>query len=133
MAYLRPPWFTQHIFNPLAMRFGVGNAWTLSVPGRRSGEPKKVPVIPLDYDGARYLVSTRGDSAWVRNVRASNGAAEFGRSGNLQPVRLTDVPVEQRQPIIDAYREKVGGTVKGYFEKLPNPSDHPVFRIEQAQ
>ena len=132
MAYLRPPWITQHIFNPLLMRLGVANTWTLSVEGRRSGAPKKVPVVPVEHGDGRYLVSTRGESSWVRNARSANGAAQLGQRGKLESVRLIDVPVEQRQPIIDAYRAKVGGTVKGYFEKLPDPKDHPVFRIEKA-
>jgi len=29
-----------------------------------------------------------------------------------------------------AYRERLGRAVKGYFERIPDPADHPVFRIE---
>lgn len=27
-------------------------------------------------------------------------------------------------------RERLGRSVKGYFERIPDPADHPVFRIE---
>ena len=69
MAYLKPPLFAKRVFNPLAMRFGISGTETLVVPRRRSGEPQRVPVIPVDYQGARYIVSTRGESDWVRNLR----------------------------------------------------------------
>ena len=32
--------------------------------------------------------------------------------------------------MIAAYRAKVGREVDTYFKKLPDPSDHPVFRLE---
>jgi hypothetical protein len=31
--------------------------------------------------------------------------------------------------VIAAYRPAAGKTVARYFEELPDPSDHPVFRI----
>ncbi len=71
MAYDRPPLFVRSVFNRIAMATGVSGTMTLVAPGRRSGEPTRVPVIPVDHDGAPYLVSTRGESDWVRNVRAA--------------------------------------------------------------
>jgi len=129
MAYLKPPAFTRRLFNPLAMRFGIGGAETLSVAGRRTGEQRAVPVIPVDYDGARYLVSTRGETEWVRNLRAA-GTGELHKRGTAEPFRATEVPVDDRPPIIDAYRRVAGKTVTSYFAALPDPVDHPVFRIE---
>ena len=37
--------------------------------------------------------------------------------------------MEQRAPILAAYRIKAGKQVDGYFAKLPDPADHPVFRL----
>ncbi len=128
MAYLKPARFTQRFFNPLAMRLGLSGSATLVVPARRSGAPQRVPVIPLDHDGSRYLVSTRGESHWVRNLRAS-GTATLARRGSEQAVRATEVPVGDRAPIIAAYRAKAGKMVDGYFRSLPDPVDHPVFRL----
>ena len=73
MAYLKPPLLVRRMFNPLAARFGLVGVETVVVPGRRSGQPRKVPVRPLSYGGARYLVSTYGEAYWVRNIRASGG------------------------------------------------------------
>ena len=129
MAYLKPGAITRRIFNPLAMKLGFWNVETLVVPRRKSGEPQSVPVIPVEHEGARYVVSTRGESDWVRNLRAAGGG-ELKRKGEAQKVRVVELPVEERPPVIAAYRAKVGREVNQYFEKLPDPADHPVFRLE---
>src|SRR3954449_3008527 len=131
MAYLKPPLFAKRVFNPLAMRFGISGTETLVVPRRRSGEPQRVPVIPVDYQGARYIVSTRGESDWVRNLREAGGGEIESKAG-LEAFRAAEIPLEQRDPIIAAYREKAGKTVETYWKQLPDPKDHPVFRVEPA-
>ncbi len=87
MAYLKPGAITRKIFNPLAMKLGFWNVETLVVQRRKSGEPQSVPVIPLEHEGARYVVSTRGESDWVKNLRAA-GAGELRRKGEAQKVRV---------------------------------------------
>lgn len=129
MAYLKPPAFARRVFNPLAMRLGIGGSVTLVVPGRRTGRPLRVPVIPVEHDGARYVVSTRGESDWVRNLR-SVGHGELSTRRGSEPFQAVEVPEEEREPVIDAYRRRAGRTVTGYWKKLPDPADHPVFRIE---
>jgi hypothetical protein len=71
MAYLKPPWFTAKIFNKIAMATGISDTETLTVKRRGSGEPQKIPVLTVDVDGTKYLVSTRGESQWVKNMRAN--------------------------------------------------------------
>ena len=129
MAYLRPPLFTRAVFNKVAMRFGLAGAETLEVPGRRSGATQRIPVIPVEVDGARYVVSPRGETEWVRNVRAAGGFT-LVRKGNATKLRATEVPVAERNAILTAYRAKAGRTVTAYFEKLPDAADHPTFKVE---
>jgi F420H(2)-dependent quinone reductase len=83
MAYLRPPALTRRVVNRLAMRFSTGGVATLTVPGRRIGMPRKVPVIPVEVEGSRYLVSPYGESEWVRNLRAA-GRGELRRKGHAE-------------------------------------------------
>jgi len=128
MAYLKPGVVTRRIFNPLAMRLGAFGTSTLVVRRRRSGGEQTVPVIPLEHEGARYIVSTRGESDWVRNLRAAGGG-ELRRKGAAEAFTVTELPLEERPPVIAAYRAKVGREVQTYFEKLPDPADHPVFRL----
>jgi deazaflavin-dependent oxidoreductase (nitroreductase family) len=131
MTYLKPPAFTRHLANPLAMRLGGHGAATLTVPGRRTGEPRKVPVIPVDVEGRRYLVSPYGESDWVRNLRAA-GKGELSRKGQTESFRATEVPAEGRESVIARYREVAGRSVGPCFTKLPDPKDHPVFQVGQV-
>ena len=40
-----------------------------------------------------------------------------------------ETPAPERQPILTAYQKKAGRAVDGYFRKLPDPADHPVFAL----
>jgi hypothetical protein len=131
MAYLKPAPFVKHVFNPIARKFGMGGARELVVKRRNTGEEQKIPVIPVEHDGARYIVSTRGESDWVRNMRAAGGGELRGKSG-AQAFMAAEVPEAERGPIIAAYRVVAGKTVTAYWDKLPDDADHPVFRIEPA-
>ena len=131
MAYLKPPAFVRRVFNPLAMRFGIGGAQTLVVRRRTSGGEQVLPVIPVEHEGARYVVSTRGESDWVKNLRAA-GRGEIRRGQWSGSFTATEVPLDQREPIIATYRGVAGKTVEGYWEQLPDAADHPTFRIDQA-
>lgn len=124
MAYLKPPWFTAKVFNRMAMAFGIGGSATLTVTKRGSKESQQIPVVVPEVEGVRYLVSTRGESAWVRNVRA-DPHVRLGDSGYV----ATEVPVEQRAPIIAVYRPLAGKVVEGYWKQLPDDADHPVFAL----
>lgn len=128
MAYLKATALTRHVANPLAMRLGARGVATLTVVGRRTGDPRKVPVIPVEVDGNRYVVSPYGESDWVRNLRAAGGG-ELRSKGHTEVFRPTEVPVEERGPVIARYREVAGSHVGPYFTRLPDPRDHPVFRV----
>lgn len=128
MAYLKPPWFTAKVFNRIAMATGISNSETLSVTKRGSGEPQQIPVVTVDVGGTRYLVSTRGESQWVKNVRAHPTVTLASKSGAVT-YTAQEVPAPQRQPILTAYQHKAGRAVDGYFRKLPDPADHPVFAL----
>jgi hypothetical protein len=130
VAYLKPPAFVRKVFNPLAMRLGMGGSQTLVVPRRVSGGEQVLPVIPVEHGGARYIVSTRGESDWVKNLRAAGGRGQIRRGDWSGPFSATEIPVGEREPIIQTYREVAGKTVAGYWKKLPDPEDHPTFRIE---
>lgn len=131
MAYLNPALFTRRVFNPLAMRFGISGAVTLAVAGRRSGHEQTIPVIPVTVAGARYLVSPRGEADWVKNIRAAGGG-ELREKGKHERFRVSEIPVDERPLILTAYQQVAGQAVQGNFAALPDPADHPVFRIMSA-
>lgn len=113
------------------MRFGIGGATTLTVDGRKSGGPVSLPVVLAEQGGSRYLVSTRGETQWVRNLRAAGGKCGLKSKGKTELVQATEVPVAERAPIIAAYKRAAAQrAVGGYFKQLPDDADHPTFRIE---
>jgi len=128
MAYLKPPALTRHLANPLAMRLRARGVVTLTVVGRRTGEPHRVPVIPVEVDGSRYLVSPYGESDWVRNLRAA-GKGELRSKGRTEVFAASEVRVAERGDIIARYLDVAGNTVGPYFVKLPDARDHPVFLV----
>jgi deazaflavin-dependent oxidoreductase (nitroreductase family) len=131
MAYLKPPWFTVKVFNRIVMATGISNSETLTVTKRDSKEPQHVPVVTVEVGGTRYLVSTRGESQWVKNVRANPTVRLTDKSGTLTYV-ARETPTPQRQPVLTAYQKKAGRVVDGYFRKLPDPAAHPVFALTEA-
>lgn len=109
----------------------------LETRGRRSGRPSLVQLVVAQIGTERYLVSMLGENAdWVRNARASVGAAVL-RHGTSEKVRLEDVPVSQRAPILKAYLQVAPGTRPHFdvgrdaplaeFEKVA--ARYPVFRV----
>ena|SRR6478735_8558621 len=128
MPYLKPPAFTRKIFNPLAMKLGLANSHALTVDGRRSGQPHSVPVIPIELEGVTYVVGARGETEWVRNLRAA-GICALTLKGRGRSYDAIEVPVGERGPIIEKYREVAGRTVAPYWKKLPDDADHPVFHL----
>ena len=129
MAYLKPPWFVSKVFNRVAMATGLSGSETLEITRRRSGDTQRIPVLTVVVDGVRYLISTRGESQWVRNIRATPAVTLSTRAGGTR-FRATEIPVELRGPVLAAYRVKAGKTVETYFRSLPDPADHPVFALD---
>jgi deazaflavin-dependent oxidoreductase (nitroreductase family) len=128
--YVRPPWLVARVVNPLLMRLGL--VPTLAVRGRRSGTWRTVPVNVLEIDGATYLVAPRGETEWVRNLRASGGG-ELRRGGRREPFTAVELPDAEKPPILRAYLDRWGGQVKPYMTEPADPANHPVFRLELAR
>jgi len=113
---------------------------TLEAKGRRSGQVRSNPLNQVEYEGKRYLVSPRGESEWVRNLRAAGGEAVI-RHGGRQKVRLEEIAAEERAPILKAYLGENAMTTRQHFGIDPKAelaefeaiaARHPVFRIAAA-
>ena len=82
---------------------GPRNWVALEVPGRRTGRIISFPLVVANYDRQGYLVAMLGkDTNWVRNVRAADGRAVL-RHGRREAVRLEEVDVSARAPILRRY------------------------------
>ncbi|MEV6950636.1 nitroreductase family deazaflavin-dependent oxidoreductase [Streptomyces sp. NPDC051183] len=128
------------LFGKLA-RLGLSLAGSaeLSVRGRKSGQMQRIPVNPFTQGGDQYLVSARGHSQWVRNMRvAGGGELRVGRKVRAFTVTEVTDPAE-KAVILRGYLEKWGWEVNRFFQGVTAKSsdaelqatskDHPVFRI----
>lgn len=114
---------------------------TLEVVGRDSGRLHHTVLAVVTYDDRRYLVSMLGDnSEWVRNVRAAGGKA-FIKRGRLQAVRLAEIPLAERGPILKAWCQ-VATSGRNHIPVPPDApvsafeaiaSAYPVFRIDPGE
>jgi deazaflavin-dependent oxidoreductase (nitroreductase family) len=99
------------------------------VTGRVSGDPRQVAVTSVNMNGVKYLVSTRGESQWVKNIRA-NPNVTLTVKGKSTAYVAAEVPVQDRAPVIAAFRPMLGKLIVGrYFAKLPADADHPIFAL----
>lgn len=128
--YLKPPWMQRHVGNRIAPLFQRSVLSKLSVQGRRTGQWHTTPVAVLEHDGRRYLVSYRGESHWARNIRVSGQGRLLGK-GQTEDIAVVEVPVAERPPLLELYGERFGKfpTVGKVLSQLPDPADHPIFRI----
>ena len=121
----------------------VGPGWlvVLEMAGRRSTRAVSLPVVIAVFEGERYLVSMLGKEAnWVRNVRAAEGQAVLRRRGRRTVVRLCEVDVDRRAPILRAYLQRAfrarahipvsADASLADFERIA--SEYPVFQVSVA-
>jgi deazaflavin-dependent oxidoreductase (nitroreductase family) len=132
------------VFNPLMMlSMKLGKGWRgshiLEVPGRKSGKTQSVPVNPLDFDGKRYLVAPRGNTQWVRNVRAAGGGV-LRLGGRRERFTIAEIASEAKPPILRAYLKNWESETSKFFGGVTHESpddalaaisgDHPIFEIK---
>lgn len=118
------------VLNPIAVR--LGRTTVLGVRGRKSGKLLSIPMDPpFELRGTRYLVSPLGDTHWARNLRAA-GVADLRLGRHVEHVRAVELHGAERDAIVEAYANTITSGCLTYLRKLPDPADHPVFRIEPA-
>lgn len=142
--YLRPGWFTKNVFNRIVAgltRLGVSvlGSRVLEVRGRMSGEPRRVPVNLLILDGERYLVAPRGETQWVRNLRASGGEGALLLGRRREPFTAGELSDDDKARVLRAYLKRWNAEIGVFFKGVgPDAPDdelrriapgYPVFRL----
>lgn len=141
--YLEPDTFTRKVFNPLIAgltRLGI-SMWgsrVLAVRGRSSGEIRTTPVNVLPFEGERYLVSPRGTTQWVRNVRIA-GECDLRVGRRVETVRLEELDDAAKPEILRSYLRRWKWEVGQFFDGidadatdeqlLAIAAGYPVFRL----
>ncbi|MGC8514374.1 MAG: nitroreductase/quinone reductase family protein [Acidimicrobiales bacterium] len=145
--YRKPGWFTQHVFNRAVVALtraglSVWGSRILEVPGRKSGQVRRVPVNLLTLDDKQYLVSARGTGEWVRNVRAANGHLDLLVGRTRQRWVASELTDAEKPPVLRAYLRRWKAEVGVFFEGVNATSSdeelttagpkHPVFLLHAA-
>ena len=104
---------------------GVSIAGTraLRVRGRTTGKFRGVVVNVLTVEGVDHLVSPRGTTQWVRNVRAAE-VVEVGPRWRRRRLRAVEVEDSAKPDLLRRYLDKWYWEVKGHIAGLtPESSD----------
>jgi len=130
--YRAPGWFTRNVFNPLVAvltRHGVSVAGSrvLAVRGRTSGEWRTTPVNLLGLEGRRYLVAPRGETQWVRNLRAA-GTGELRVGKQAEAFRGRELADDEKVPVLRAYLKRWKAETGIFFEGTGADSSHDEIR-----
>ncbi|CAN5728777.1 nitroreductase family deazaflavin-dependent oxidoreductase [soil metagenome] len=144
--YLEPDWFTRNVFNRLIRRLtrmgvSVWGSRELWVRGRKSGELRSTPVNLLVVDGHRYLVAARGETQWVRNLRAAgSGELRVGRA--VEVFAYDEVADAEKAAILRPYLQRWKFEVGQFFDGVDASSTdeelvgvghrHPVFELRDV-
>lgn len=146
MPELRPPAWLKVVnaVNMGVQKLGIptGPVMVLTVPGRKSGEPRRTPVTPFDLNGGQYVIAGFPNADWAKNARAS-GTGTLTRGRKARQVALVELPADQAVPVLRAFPTNVPVGVGFYkrnglvvdgtpdeFESLAGRC--PVFRLEPA-
>jgi deazaflavin-dependent oxidoreductase (nitroreductase family) len=143
MARYEKPGLTKHVFNPLVslltnLGVSVRGSRILVVRGRKSGQIRTTPMNPLEIGGKRYLVTPRGETEWVRNLRAARGG-ELRLGRHREPIGVEELPDDLKPPILREYLRRWKMETGKFFDGVTAESPeselrriaprHPVFRV----
>jgi deazaflavin-dependent oxidoreductase (nitroreductase family) len=129
-------WRAGNAFVSVLARVGVGPIHLLTTRGSKSGRPHTIPVVPVDYDGKRWLVAPYGTVTWVHNVRATGQVRlRYGRATREYTTR--EVSAEEAGPVLKRYlaiatktRARFNATQDSPVEDFIAEADrHPVFEL----
>ena len=125
------------IMKPL-VRLGIGgrSTYLLTTTGRRTGRPRTTPVILVEDDTERWLVSPYGVVAWVHNVRAQPEVSlRHGR--RAEALHAEEVGAATAGPVLQRYVRNARVTAPFFYAKGDDPMEkfieeaprHPVFKL----
>ena len=109
----------------------IGKMSLLTTRGRRSGQPRTTPVWLAEYNGNRFLVSTYGQTNWVRNLRAA-GEATLTRGLRSERISVVEVGAREAAPVLQHFVSTIPAVVRSSFRVTPT-SPLPLFEQEVAR
>jgi deazaflavin-dependent oxidoreductase (nitroreductase family) len=113
--------------------------YILTVRGRKSGLPRSVPIVTLEHDGQRYLVSPYGIVDWVRNLRAA-GEASLRRGRRTEVLAAQELPPGEAARVLQEDIQGGNPFARNYGVTPESPLEdyeqvvlkHPVFLLQKV-
>lgn len=106
----RPPRYLKPMnkFMMAVQRLGIptGPAMVLTVPGRKSGQPRRTPMTPFDFQGGLYVVAGYPGADWAANARAA-GVGTLSRGRRSRSVRIVELSASEARPVLRAFPTEV--------------------------
>ncbi len=105
-----PPWLKpMNKVLMAAQRWGLGmkELPVLTLPGRRSGTPRRTPLTVLELDGRRYLLQGYPGADWVANLRAAGHVGTLSVGKRRERVRLVELPAAEALPVLRVWPVRI--------------------------
>jgi deazaflavin-dependent oxidoreductase (nitroreductase family) len=110
MSEPRPPRYLKQMNKIVKwlQKLGVhtGPAMVLTVPGRKSGHPRRTPMTPFEFQGGLYTVAGFPRADWAANARAA-GAGTLSRGRKSRRVKIVELTPEEARPVLRAFPVEV--------------------------
>src|ERR1700723_4163182 len=114
--------FNRLMGQALRLGFAPGYMRLLEVRGRKSGKLFTTPVNVLDFNGRRWLVAARGETAWARNAGAA-GHVVLRRGSSAETLTVREIADVDKPEVIKAFLDRFASQVQRFFEV---PAGSPV-------
>lgn len=140
-----------HRLNPLVHRLlqlgiPMGPNVLITIRGRKSGQPRTLPVSILEADGRQFLFSPFGEVNWVHNLWAA-GTATIRRGRRRQEVTAVEMAPDEAARYLEAGLQPVlgaplfGSMIAGWYgidrqstaaDYLAAARRHPAFELRNV-
>lgn len=112
--------------------------YLFTVRGRKSGQPRTIPIVIIEQNGRRYLNSPFGMVNWVRNLQAA-GEAVLTRGWRSETVSAKILPPHEAALVLredikngNPFARNFGVTADSPLEEFEHTVlTHPIFVLEK--
>lgn len=112
--------------------------YLFTVRGRKSGQPRTIPIVIIEQKGQRYLNSPFGMVNWVRNLQAA-GEATLTRGRRSETVTARELPPREAALVLqedikngNPFGRNFGVTAASSLEEFERTVlTHPIFLLEK--
>jgi deazaflavin-dependent oxidoreductase (nitroreductase family) len=117
----------------------VPRSYLLITQGRKTGQPRTNPVVPVGHDGRRWLVAPYGPVSWVHNARTA-GRVSLTRRRDTRDYTIREASPAEAGPVLRRY-VRISRSTRPYFQATKDSPEedfiteadrHPVFELIPA-